>query len=230
MKKTSITLLFVLFLLCFISCAKSTSPRFSYKNEPWDGVTTEDPALSSDGIIRIYNPEQLAGLAKNVNNGTNTYEGKTILIMNDINMNNKDAFMGIGYFEYNGTNRPFKGNIDGQNKNIINLKMDKHTGSVPMQGLGLVGYLDSGSVKNITVKGNIGTSTYSVGQYAGGIVGYNLNGTITGCTNYANIGHGVANFAGGICGANKRGTVSMSKNYGNINARNGKGDITGGNI
>ena len=171
----------------------------------------------------IETPEQLAYLAQQVNGGE-TYEGTYFEITKSMSLeNNKWTPIGLGPNTeaalVNWTmNIKFKGNIDGKNHVITNLKIEE----LDTWGVGLFGILDEGgSIKNIQViSGEVNGQTF-----VGGIVGAS-KGTIEGCINKAtitaidktNVGN-TGEEAGGITGCTF-GNMKDCKNYGKVTTRN----------
>lgn len=78
------------------------------------------------------------------------------------------------------TSYPFSGNYAGNNK-TINILMSYNSGTELT--LGLFGYVKNGSVKDITVSGNITTDGDSTVKLAAGVVSYLEGGTVDGCVN-----------------------------------------------
>ena len=153
-------------------------------------------ANSADVTFTINTPEELAGLAKLVNNKTELFEGKTVSLAADIDLAGK-VWTPIGY-----TNK-FKGAFDGCN-HVINLK----TVRIMNQSTGLFGLLDSSagcSVKNLEIVGDIGLirdASYSSvkAYYVGPFVG-ELYGKLENCVFRGNITiSGLCGNAGGIVG------------------------------
>lgn len=135
----------------------------------------------------------------------------------------------------------FKGNIDGKNHTITNLTVKESRA-----GMGFIGYISSGSIKNITLdKVDILQSTTSNYNHVGAIAGYAavnidnchvLSGTIvglddwvggiagactktiTGCTNYASVTGAEKGYStnGYVGGIVGDGNVSNSENYGAV--------------
>lgn len=136
----------------------------------------------------------------------------------------------------------YKGTFDGNGHCIKNLKSTFYQGSY----VGFIGYILEGSVKDLTVEGDLtstcsnqgmiagqvigGTITNCVargtiqaksGSYIGGIVGYSSNTNTTptyeGCSNYVSITTNNAGYVGGIIGQSY-GRIKVSKcaNYGNV--------------
>ncbi|MDR0905711.1 MAG: S-layer homology domain-containing protein [Oscillospiraceae bacterium] len=151
---------------------------FGQQTEPWAPNTSWYSANMAS--YTITTPEQLAGLAKLVNEGT-TFEGKTVTLGNDISLADK-PWTPIGT---NG--KPFEGNFDGNNNTIAGLyiKTDKNYQA-------LFGNM-SGELQDLTVYGSVngGSSVAGVAAIA--------TGKITGVTNYVNI-VASGDFVGGIVG------------------------------
>ena len=135
----------------------------------------------------------------------------------------------------------FMGNIDGKNHTITNLTVKESRA-----GMGFIGYISSGSIKNITLdKVDILQSTTNNYNHVGAIAGYAavnienchvLSGTIvglddwvggiagactktiTGCTNYASVTGAEKGYStnGYVGGIVGDGNVSNSENYGAV--------------
>ncbi len=151
----------------------SIDPGFNGDNnhEIWDGSAKEpetDPVDANTYLITT--PAELAWVAEQVNSRMDYFEGKTILLMNDIDLSGS-YWTPIG----NVTAYPtvtFKGTFDGQNHVISNL-----TASDDATGYAAAGLFGSilGTVKNVTLKDVNIRSTH----YAGAVVGYSsMNGAI----------------------------------------------------
>lgn len=151
----------------------SIDPGFNgdNNNEIWDG-SAEEPETDPDDedTYLITTPAELAWVAEQVNSRTEYFEGKTILLMNDIDLSGS-YWTPVG----NVTAYPtvtFKGTFDGQNHTISNL-----TASDDAAGYAAAGLFGSihGTVKNVTLKDVNIRSTH----YAGAVVGYSsMNGAI----------------------------------------------------
>ena len=137
----------------------------------WDG-SSEEPETAPDDANKylITTPAELAWVAEQVNSRTEYFEGKTVLLMNDIDLYGSN-WTPVG----NVTAYPtvtFKGTFDGQNHTISNL-----TASDDAAGYAAAGLFGSilGTVKNVTLKDVNIRSTH----YAGAVVGYSsMNGAI----------------------------------------------------
>ncbi len=118
----------------------------------------------------------------------------------------------------------FGGTLDGDNHTVI-VELNENA------AVGLVSYLAGGTVKNVTVRGNVTRQTASKASYAGGIVGMitSAGGTVTNCANYATITAPTNCYAGGIIGqTNGVATIANCVNYGSVTAGRNVGGIIGG--
>lgn len=118
----------------------------------------------------------------------------------------------------------FGGTLDGDNHTVI-VELNENA------AVGLVSYLAGGTVKNVTVRGNVTRQTASDKSYAGGIVGLitAAGGTVTNCANYATITAPTNCYAGGIIGqTNGVATIANCVNYGSVTAGRNVGGIIGG--
>ena len=152
----------------------SIDPGFNGDNNHeicWDG-SAEEPETDPDdpNTYRITTPAELAWVAEQVNSKKEYFEGKTILLMNDIDLSGS-YWTPVG----NVTAYPtvtFKGTFDGQEHTISNL-----TASDDAAGYAAAGLFGSilGTVKNVILKDVNIRSTH----YAGAVVGYSsMNGAI----------------------------------------------------
>ncbi|MBR5697169.1 MAG: hypothetical protein IKX44_00895 [Prevotella sp.] len=127
--------------------------------------------------ITVSTADGLMAIATNVNNGTKTYSGDVITLTDDIDLSGK-TWVPIGN-DWD-TQKRFKGTFDGGGHTISNLSItteDKYY-------LGVFGCVEGGTVKNLvlansTITSSVNSSSYT--DYVGGIVGYNLGGTIENC-------------------------------------------------
>ena len=104
--------------------------------------------MTSQNKVYIYTAADLAQLATDVNGG-NKMSGKTVLLMNDIDLSGYPNWTPIGTFTPNSpqANYPFSGVFDGQGYSITGLKMSGNEDSK-----GLFGYTYSGAIRNVVIR------------------------------------------------------------------------------
>lgn len=147
-------------------------------------------------------------------------------LQNDINMNEErcEEFQtGVGFEPVGDEENPFEGNLNGNNYKIINLYINKSSESY----VGLFGY-STGNIKNI---GLYEINIIGTGSTIGGLIGYNLGGSIdnsysTGTIDVVNYEFGIL---GGIIGENFGGDINNSYFTGTINGKSYLGGIIGKN-
>ena len=139
-----------------------------YDIELWDGLTTQMPShngtnpndLSDATEIYVDRASELAWLVDAVNNATraagNTFKGKTIVLHNDINLNN-EPWTPIG----NSTTH-FEGTFDGNGKTIYNLIVNGYENNA-----GLFGVTSNGEIKNLVIENAKVSGRLNVGVVAG---------------------------------------------------------------
>ena len=208
--------------------------------------------LGSETTIYITTAQQLKQLADEVNAG-DSKSGKTVLLMNDIDLSVYPNWSPIGTLNLNWSevSRPFSGVFDGQNHTISNLTCTSNTNGYA----GLFGNFD-GTVQNlilrdaqITVEGQaaavvcenykgqvlncamIGGSVKGK-SVAGGVVCYN-RGTVENCYatgDVTSLSGGRICYAGGVVGYNYReGTVQSCYAAGRVESEEHAGGAVGGN-
>ena len=200
----------------------------------WDGTSISEPETDPDdeNTYLIDTPAELAWVAQQVNGKKDDFEGKTLLLTNDINLNGHH-WTPIG----NVNDYPtisFWGTFDGQNHTISNL-----TASDNAKGYAAAGLFGSlmGTVKNVTLKNVDIRSTH----YAGAVVAYSSTGgatvenchvdggTITSVPEYTGSAYDNGDKAGGIIGyyvVDDKVTNCTAKNL-TITAYRELGGITG---
>ena len=104
--------------------------------------------MTSQNKVYIYTAADLAQLATDVNGGNNM-SGKTVLLMNDIDLSGYPNWTPIGTFNPNSpqANCPFSGVFDGQGYSITGLKMSGNE-----DARGLFGYTYSGAIRNVVIR------------------------------------------------------------------------------
>ncbi len=179
---------------------------------------------TSETSFTIDSPEKLAGLAELVNDGTDDFEGKTIVLGNDIVLdtwladggggnNSGKGWVPIGGY-YDSVDRYFNGLFDGGGFTVSGLWINQ-----PMEyAVGLFAQTNSSAhIRNLKVEidNSVGAGIKGQGR-VGGLVGVN-KGKITGCavlhkadeTGAAIRGGSLYNYSGGLAGEN-RGEISNS--------------------
>ena len=200
----------------------------------------------------IYNETDFRLFAMSVNNGE-TYKGKTVKLMSNIDLANKE-WTPIG-----NSNNKFQGTFDGQNFPISNLNVGEST----LSNVGLFGFTTDGSIKNVHVHNadvdgrlNVGviagtpyTSTYEnikvTGDvtvdgmaYVGGLFGKNVYANVNNLTvdvteeSYVNansVENGVAyrTYVGGVMGFVGEGSHVISNVTSNIDVLGSTIDVGG---
>lgn len=184
---------------------------------------------SADGskMLRIYTKQDLEEFRNSINTGT-TYEGWTVCLMNDIDLEGEftEAYGGhgsniwttIGGMSGGTIDHAFYGTFDGQGHTISNMVLMNSASGYQ----GLFAILPEGAaVRNLTVTGTIDLTQSA----AGSIVGWNL-GTVENCVSYVNINAPSTQFVGGIV-ADNAGAVIGCVNYGTVASYEYVGGIAG---
>ncbi len=179
-------LLAILTLVCFMF---TLMPVAAFADETsatstWDGTTVDTSWYNTtDTAFTIDTAAELAGLASIVNDGTDTFAGKTITLDANIDLANK-SWAGIGIYDETGIGTAFQGIFDGNGKTISNVTFGS-TNSNKYRGL--FNQIYSATIKNLTVSGNgfgytadqIGSMPSSMGGAM--IVGNSISSTIQNC-------------------------------------------------
>ena len=118
-----------------------------YSADVWDGTsaTADELAAATSGTtVTIDSGELLAALTEAVNGG-NAYEGYTIKLTKNIDLNGNE-WTPIGVKDGN----KFKGVFDGQNRKVLNLKIENGPDYAAFFGA-----IEDATVKNLTVEGSV---------------------------------------------------------------------------
>lgn len=199
----------------------------------------------------IGSKEELESFGNKVNNEKNTYEGKTIQLVEDIQLEGSSTNQWTPIAQEVGG---FKGTLEGNNHKIQGLYIDVATNYQGLFGYnnGIIqnviledGYVKStGTTVGLLVGQNEGkirkistTGTVNGSENAGGIAGYNFSeseGGIELCTNNATIRYNKATSTfgyriGGIVGCNRKGKIEKCINKGEITGAHSAGGIVGVN-
>ena len=189
-------------------------------NEEYKMGKIEITGISED--MQISTKEELENFRDRVNTGA-TYEGRTIILKNDIDLqgNADNQWIPIGRDE----SIVFKGTFNGNKHVIRNIYIDT---TDAFQGL--FGSVQDATIENVTVTGNIVNS----GDWVGGIASSLLGNTeIINCHNEINIQNLNSYYIGGVVGIiNRQSTVKNCSNKGNVSSsgKNAGGETTIGGI
>ena len=182
--------------------------------EPAGSGTTADP-------YQIGNADQLMWFAAKVNGSTKKSTSNLCAkLTSDIDLTGKD-WTPIGqatntysdYVAYGGT-------FDGGGHMVSGLAINN---AKTYQAL--FGYVKGGTIRDLTVKGSVKTSTKS-SSYAAGIVSYGNPVTIKNCTNEVDVTASAKGYAAGVCAY--LGTGSKMESCANKGSVSGYGDYVGG--
>lgn len=139
----------------------------SDKTHPWgrEGLAETDAGYDITNIYGILHFAQM------VNNGVSTFSGKTIVLTADADLGGEEwTPIGIGTRDGSTyTGNAFKGTFDGNGKTISGLKISERSNSA-----GLIGVLDGGTVKNVTLNVDIDVAAKH-SELAAGCVGLLTN-------------------------------------------------------
>ena len=134
---------------------------------PWYGDVYTAWYNTTDTEFVIGTAEELAGLAQLVNNGTDTFAGKTIKLASNIDLNDLE-WAPIGNWD-----NAFEGTFDGRGYAICNLSINAPEG----EGVGLFGVVAESTIENVTLY-NVDINAYSM---VAGLVGAAYPATISNC-------------------------------------------------
>jgi TonB family protein len=195
-----------------------------YDVDFWDGEVDVSWYNANTNVVSIITAKELAGIAKLVNEGIESFEGKTILLGRDIFINdtanwrdwanNPPAYKWTGIGTY--SNR-FEGTFDGRGHTISGVYIKN-----PDDNQGLFGVIGSqGKVTEL----NVTASYIEGGNYAGIFVGGNA-GFIAECRTFGVVvGDSIV---GGLAGINE-GAIITSYATGSVRGRVNVGGFTGAN-
>ena len=121
-----------------------------------------EPVAPVDGVYYIDKPEQLAYIAKIVNEG-NTLEGKTVLLRNDLDLSGK-SWTPIGRYQI-----PFSGELNGNGRSVTGLAISYNSLGYLEGYAGLVGFAGKTAYLHfLNINGSILSSRDSCGFLLGG--------------------------------------------------------------
>ena len=184
------------------------------KNDPYQISTAEQLKLFRDIV--------------NGAGGQTQNRGAYAVLTADIDLKNEEWTPIGNYTE--GNKIYYEGTFDGGGHTISGLNV---TGK--FRCASLFGAVKGGTIKNLTVAGNVSHNYYSTGLdcHVGGIVGSALDAaTIENCSNNCSVTGGSGDFIGGIAGSNiDNARIIDCYNVGTITGTfNGTGGVTGLNM
>ena len=140
-----------------------------------------DYETDANGNLSIYTAAGMQYFASQVNDSKVSYSGKTVTLMNDIDMTGID-WIPVGQTGGYAAMTYFQGTFDGNGKTISNLTVthwEEGTNGGANYASGLFGFIDAAgaTVKDLTMDNANVTGSH----WTGAIVGY-LSGGISGCT------------------------------------------------
>ena len=194
---------------------------------------TFNPPMTGSGTkndpYQISTADQLKLFRDKVNSSKTSDETKICVVLTaDIDLKN-EAWTPIGNFT-EGNKIYYEGTFDGGGHTISGLNV---TGK--FRCASLFGAVKGGTIKNLTVAGNVSHNYNSTGLdcHVGGIVGSALDAaTIENCSNNCSVTGGSGDFIGGIAGSNiDNARIIDCYNVGTITGTfNGTGGVTGFNM
>lgn len=144
----------------------------------WNGEAADDDELASitdeaTKTVTVSTPAQMAAIANMVNSGEQNYEGYTIRLEKDLDLNSQ-PWTPIGNeqtdsWNYTGDTKVFKGSFDGQGHTISNLNVVNAGNNAGF--FGMVHLPDGASIENITFRNAVVSGETSVGVLAGATSG-----------------------------------------------------------
>ena len=148
--------------------------RFTVVTEVGNSGTPDDSWYDAgQAVFNITNADQLAGLAKLVNEGT-TFAGKTVNLLNDIDLSvyGEGAAWdsGQGWTPIGTTANRFQGTFDGNNNKITGLFINRAVGYQGLFGVVREGVIKKTGVENASVTANGGRIGILIGSVSGGTV------------------------------------------------------------
>jgi len=195
------------------------------------------------GVYGISDETGLSILSATVSGGTVSYSGSTFVLTSDVALQKEWVPIGGNCPENPSTYIPsgnyFAGVFDGNGHTVSNLSITTVNGAT---SYGFFGFINGGTVYNLTVSGAITLASSTVTDYVGGIVGY-TNGSIYNCHSSVNIdvsytvdeetngGGNIGTIAGAIENPNNDDSVikiQYCSGTGNITGARRMGGIVGG--
>ena len=179
---------------------KDTEEKYQIANIKVSDITED---------MEIWNRADMESFRDKVNSGR-TYEGRTVRLMSDIDLEGSESNQWIPIGVYQTDNKKeFKGNFIGNYHTINHIYINTNLSHQALFAF------NCGKIEGIQIKES---KIESDNDFIGGICAINY-GEISNCSNYANV-TGKKGVAGIAAFLDKNGTVKNCYNVGNIYAKN----------
>ncbi len=181
--------------------------------QPKGSGTSADP-------YKIGTVEELEWLRNYINGQSKaSNRNKYAILTSDIDLqgSSENQWVPIGYPD----ERDFRGTFDGDGYTIYGLYINDTSSR---SSNSLFGQVRNGTVKNLTVRGEVTSSS----QSAGGIIDYLYQGTADKCYSFVTVRTNGSTSAGGISAAGYKPTITNCVNYGSITSSGSAAGITAG--
>lgn len=213
----------MLSILLTVIMVISMLPTEAFAAGDWNGqpaVSAPAGSGTKEAPYLLADAADLKWFADSVNSSTKKSTATLCAeLENDIDLSGQ-AWTPIGYYDSYSDCVYYGGVFDGNGYSISGLDIDN-----AKQYQALFGYVKNGTIKNLTVRGLVRTST-SGSAYAAGIVGYGYPVVLENCTNEAEITATAKGYAAGVVAYASSGSrIENCTNKGNIS---GSGDYVGG--
>ena len=195
----------------------------------WDGTTaTETLTEDAVGNVLITSGADLAGLANIVEKGDD-FEGKTIRILNDIDL----TAGGKQWAPVGTADNPFKGSIEGREGEPVNITVSVQESSSYNKHTGVFGYIAGSETSRVKISNVVAVtpSTINTSGASNNMGGFAANAEycdFVNCTNSAPISAAGANAnVGGFVGYAKNCTFTSCTNTKSVSAYGNPGNVGG---
>ena len=179
-------------------------------------VTAKALKEDGNGVYEIYNANDLFAFARLVNVKGNTFSGKTVKLMNDIDLSGK-IWTPVGQTGGYSAKAYFQGTFDGNGRVISNLNIPESTWEAGNDegtnfATGFFGFIDEGgnTIKHVTFENATVKGHHWVGVAAGYMTGTVSNVSVTNSTITSSYENSKADGdkAGGVVGYLNSGSVT----------------------
>ncbi len=178
---------------------------------------TDGLLLNAAGEYEVYSVNGLKWIAKEVNDNANTLKGKTVKLMNDIDLAGEN-WTPIGHSD----TIKFEGIFNGQDNTIYNLNMVVTEAAEGKAYIGLFGFANNATIKNVIFENvNINIACLDIDHSQGhiGAVAGSLEGTST-IENVTVKGDVKVEATFDANGASRVAVVAGGNAYGNVTMKN----------